>query len=73
MSVWDGVSPPPHIPLMLFDTAPVPFLGVVKSPKSIELPVDAIVTNSIVFTLPGDTYPKLNTPRVGDEQPDPVK
>ena len=73
MSVWDGVSPPPHIPLMLFDNAPVPFLDVVKSPKSCEFPVVAMVTNSILLTLAGDTNPKLNTPRVGDAQPAPVK
>ena len=74
MFVWDGVSPEPHIPRVAFDSAPVPFLGVVKSPKSFEFPVVAISTNYITFCLPPDGLnPKENTPRVGDAQPAPVK
>ena len=33
------------------DTAPTLYLATVKSPKSIELPVDAIVTNSTELTV----------------------
>ena len=41
---------PIYIPLVVFPAAPPVFLSSVKSPKSFEFPVDAIVINSIVLT-----------------------
>ena len=50
------------------DTAPKPNLVCVKSPKSLEFPVDEIVTYSILLITVG-VSPPANIPRVGDEQP----
>ena len=47
-------------------------LGVsVKSPKSVPLPVDAMVTKSMLLVNPGVTgvIAPQNTPRVGEERP----
>ena len=66
-----GFSPPPNTPRVEFESAPVPFLTSVKSPKSVAFPVVDVVTNSIVLTLAGATYPKLNTVLVEEEHPDP--
>ena len=48
-----GVLPPAHIPRVLFDApaGPAP-LDTVKLPKSVALPVDDMVTNSILSVLP---------------------
>ena len=66
-----GVSPPPQIPRVEFESAPVPFLVSVKSPKSTASPVVDVVTKFICLLLAGATYPKLNTLLVEEEHPDP--
>ena len=51
-------------PRVLLDPDPALYRATVKSPKSTEFPVDAIVTNSIIFVIEG-IAPPANSPRVG--------
>ena len=49
--------PPPQTPLTELLVAPAPYLAVVKFPKSIALPCEAIVIVSIILVLPGTAPP----------------
>ena len=51
----------------VFEVAPVCSLSSSRSPKSDEFPSDAMVTNSMLFTLAGLIDPPPINPRVVDD------
>ena len=64
-----GFVPPPITIRVDEEELPAPFLSVIKSPKSVASPVEAIVTKSIVLTTNGEEpgCPPAYIPRVGEE------
>ena len=61
--------PPPITPLVVLATPPAYALDDIDaSPKSVELPVDAFVTYSRIFTYP-EVYPKTSIPLTLFEKP----
>lgn len=76
----EPVSPPANTPRVEEEHAPSSKLILVRSPKSVALPAEAIVTKSILLTLleAPSSKPAANKARVGDAHPagpfrDPVK
>ena len=65
----EGTNPEAKIPLVLEDNPPpvILLLARVKSPKSMELPSEGIVTYSMLFMSDG-VVPPANKPRVREEQ-----
>ena len=49
VSVWDGLLPPAKQPLVVLEKVPIDPLVALKSPKSVDLPIVAIVLYSIIF------------------------
>jgi len=49
-----GAAPPAIIPLILFEAPARSCLATVKLPKSVEFPVEAIVTYSFTFVSASD-------------------
>ena len=65
-----GVRAPPEKTALVGDDIPAtPCLLTVKSPKSAAFPVVAIVTNEIMFVLPGERAPPANRPLVELQAP----
>ena len=64
MFVLLGVSPPPVTPLIVLDTPSRAAVAVVKSPKSVALPVVAIVIYSITFKTVEVVVPPAKIPLV---------
>ena len=62
-----GSLPPKNNPLIELDAAPKFLLATVKLPKSIALPVDAMVTYSITSLCTGVAKPPADIPRVDEE------
>ena len=63
------LCPRPITPLVVLATPPANALDDIDaSPKSVELPVDAIVTYSRIFTYP-EVYPKTSIPLTLFEKP----
>ena len=63
----DPVDPPPNTPRVVEEHPASPYLATVKSPKSVALPVVAMVMYSITLEL-APSVPPPNTPRVVEEQ-----
>ena len=66
----EPVLPPPNKPLVEELVPPILALAASKSPKSVPLPVDAMVIYSITFIKPPEVLPPPITPLVEDEKPD---
>ena len=64
-------SPPPNTPLVGELLAASCHLTALKSPKSVVLPVLAIVTYCITFIDAEPLYPPPNTPLVVEDKPAP--